>query len=100
MPMNYDIAIKAAARRYYVMLGMDRHQISKILPPTAITIGNWADEGNWDSQKKMLHASSLQIGLMALSQIYRIYEAAENENRVSTPAEADMISKHKKIWMI
>jgi hypothetical protein len=97
MPMSYPSSMKATARRYYVVLGMDFQQISEILPPTAITIAGWAEEEDWEKQRRLLNSSTLKIGLLALSQINRIYDEAESEDRLVSSKEVDMVSKHRKM---
>jgi len=97
MPKTYPSSMIATARRYFVVLGMDFTQISEILPPTAITIAGWAEEEDWEKQRRLLNSSTLKIGLLALAQINRIYDEAEQENRLVTSKEVDMVSKHRKM---
>jgi len=79
------------------MLGMTAEEISEILPPTAITIGNWINEGDWDDQKMLRHTSPNRIALDAAWMVGMIYRQAREENRILTSKEIDQVSKHNKL---
>lgn len=97
MPKTYDETTKSTARSYYVMLGFDAEKISAILGPTAKTIREWANDGDWEKQRALKNSSGLSIAIQALSQISRIYQAAEEEERLMTSKEVDMVAKQRKM---
>jgi hypothetical protein len=97
MPKTYDKITKEQAWTYYVLIGMSAEEISKILEPTAKTILQWAEEGDWESQRTIRLSSPTRIAMDALWMVGNIYKKAREEGRILSSKEIDMVSKHNKM---
>lgn len=81
------------AQELFVKMGLPQKDIAERVQVTEKTIGNWKLKYEWDLLRAAEVTTSENTVRSIYSQISKITRAADEEKRVLTVSESDMISK-------
>lgn len=84
---------KKIAKTLFVQVGLSQSEITKRLKVSKQEISRWVINDNWKVLRAARLITSEQIVQRTYTQIGKIYDISEEEERVLTAAESDQIAK-------
>lgn len=85
--------LQELAKIMYLKIGLSQAEIAKRTGKTKSQISRWVKSGNWKLLRSAVVATTDEIIQRTYAQVSAIYDAAEEEGRTVTTAEADQIVK-------
>lgn len=87
---------KKLAQSLYVRLGKTQKEIADSVSVTEKTIGRWKEKYKWDVLRAAEVSTPEELAKSLYASIFKITDAAKEEQRPLTAAETDQISKISK----
>lgn len=84
---------KKIAKMLFVQTGLSQGEIAKRLKLSKQEISRWVISDNWKILRNARLVTPEQIVQRTYTQIEKIYDLSEEEERVLSPAESDQIAK-------